>query len=67
MQVKLRKKQFDKLKVDVCQKIDLLSASRCNLLSATLEPYQSAMVKFLNSTAKNYNKVYDEYQGNHFT
>ena len=63
MQVKLSKRQFDKLKGDVIQKIDLLSASRCNLLSATLEPYQSAMVKFLNTTAKSYNKVHEEYQG----
>lgn len=62
-QVKAAKKLFDKLKGDVIQKIDLLSASRCNLLSATLEPYQAAMVKFLRSTAKSYNEVYQQYQG----
>eukprot|EP00111_Clytia_hemisphaerica_P000168 TCONS_00000402-protein len=63
MQVKLAKKKFDQLKGDVIQKIDLLSASRCNLLSATLEPYQSSMVKFLNTTAKSYNTVHEEYKG----
>jgi hypothetical protein len=46
-QVKAGKQLFDKLKADVIQKIDLLSASRCNLLSATLEPYQSALITFL--------------------
>jgi len=62
-QVKAAKKLFDRLKGDVCQKIDLLSASRCNLLSATLEPYQSSMVKFLSTTAKSYNTVYEQYKG----
>lgn len=63
MQVKAAKKLFDRLKFDVIQKIDLLSASRCNLLSATLEPYQTAMVKFLNTTAKSYNTVFEQYKG----
>lgn len=62
-QVKLGKQLFDKLKGDVIQKIDLLSASRCNLLSATLEPYQSAMITFLCSTSKSYNAVYKQFQG----
>ncbi|XP_002158437.1 islet cell autoantigen 1 isoform X1 [Hydra vulgaris] len=63
IQVKSAKALFDKLKVDVVQKIDLLSASRCNLLSATLEPYQTAMIKFLSTTAKSYTAVYAQYQG----
>ncbi|XP_030788886.1 islet cell autoantigen 1 isoform X3 [Rhinopithecus roxellana] len=40
-QVRLAKKNFDKLKMDVCQKVDLLGASRCNLLSHMLATYQS--------------------------
>ncbi|XP_068829521.1 islet cell autoantigen 1 isoform X4 [Capricornis sumatraensis] len=40
-QVRLAKKSFDKLKMDVCQKVDLLGASRCNLLSHMLATYQS--------------------------
>lgn len=39
-QVRLAKKNFDKLKMDVCQKVDLLGASRCNLLSHMLATYQ---------------------------
>lgn len=62
-QVKAAKKLFDKLKGDVVQKIDLLSASRCNLLSATLEPYQTSMLKFLQTTAASYNSVSENYQG----
>lgn len=34
------KTSFDKLKNDVCQKVDLLGASRCNLLSHVLTTYQ---------------------------
>ncbi|XP_048469706.1 islet cell autoantigen 1 isoform X3 [Rhincodon typus] len=39
-QVRHAKIHFDKLKNDVCQKVDLLGASRCNLLSHILATYQ---------------------------
>uniref|UniRef100_A0A4W4EFF0 AH domain-containing protein n=1 Tax=Electrophorus electricus TaxID=8005 RepID=A0A4W4EFF0_ELEEL len=39
-QVRFTKASFDKLKNDVCQKVDLLGASRCNLLSHVLTNYQ---------------------------
>lgn len=39
-QVRSTKTSFDKLKTDVCQKVDLLGASRCNLLSHVLTTYQ---------------------------
>ncbi|XP_078394930.1 islet cell autoantigen 1 isoform X3 [Cetorhinus maximus] len=39
-QVRHTKIHFDKLKNDVCQKVDLLGASRCNLLSHILATYQ---------------------------
>ncbi|XP_059364468.1 islet cell autoantigen 1-like isoform X3 [Carassius carassius] len=39
-QVRHTKTGFDKLKNDVCQKVDLLGASRCNLLSYVLTTYQ---------------------------
>lgn len=39
-QVRTTKSSFDKLKTDVCQKVDLLGASRCNLLSHVLTIYQ---------------------------
>uniref|UniRef100_A0A3P9MWG3 Islet cell autoantigen 1 n=1 Tax=Poecilia reticulata TaxID=8081 RepID=A0A3P9MWG3_POERE len=40
-QVRTTKSSFDKLKNDVCQKVDLLGASRCNLLSHVLTTYQN--------------------------
>ena len=45
------------------QKIDLLSASRCNLLSATLAAYQQCMLKFLEQTTKTYESVMDTFKG----
>ncbi|XP_043301580.1 islet cell autoantigen 1-like protein isoform X4 [Cervus elaphus] len=40
IQVRNSKTSFDKLKMDVCQKVDLLGASRCNMLSHSLATYQ---------------------------
>ncbi|XP_028924458.1 islet cell autoantigen 1-like protein isoform X3 [Ornithorhynchus anatinus] len=40
IEVRNTKTQFDKLKMDVCQKVDLLGASRCNMLSHSLTAYQ---------------------------
>ncbi|XP_033620438.1 islet cell autoantigen 1-like protein isoform X2 [Fukomys damarensis] len=40
IQVRNSKGSFDKLKKDVCQKVDLLGASRCNMLSHSLATYQ---------------------------
>ncbi|PIO14281.1 hypothetical protein AB205_0127990, partial [Aquarana catesbeiana] len=39
-QVRHTKSSFDRLKTDVCEKVDLLRASRCNLLSHVLASYQ---------------------------
>uniref|UniRef100_A0A3Q4G2Y1 Islet cell autoantigen 1-like n=1 Tax=Neolamprologus brichardi TaxID=32507 RepID=A0A3Q4G2Y1_NEOBR len=39
-QVRGTKSQFEKLKNDVCQKVDMLGASRCNMLSHSLCTYQ---------------------------
>ncbi|XP_077577163.1 islet cell autoantigen 1 isoform X4 [Stigmatopora nigra] len=39
-EVRVSKLAFDQLKADVCQKVDLLGASRCNLLSHVLATYQ---------------------------
>lgn len=40
VQVRGTKGQFEKLKNDVCQKVDMLGASRCNMLSHSLCTYQ---------------------------
>jgi hypothetical protein len=61
--VKATKKKFDKCKVDVIQKVDLLSASRCNLLSATLVAYQQSLLKFWENTSNSLTKVYEQFRG----
>ncbi|XP_032222181.2 islet cell autoantigen 1 [Nematostella vectensis] len=62
-QVKRTKKKFEKNKFDVMQKVDLLSASRCNLLSSTLAAYQQAMLKFWENTSKSMNQVAEQFKG----
>lgn len=61
--VKTFKKKFEKNKHDVMQKVDLLSASRCNLLSSTLAAYQQAMLKFWENTSKSMNQVAEQFKG----
>lgn len=51
-QVRLDKKAFDNLQMDVVQKIDLLMASRCNLINQILGSYQAIL---LETFEKNYN------------
>ena len=59
----MTKTKFDKCKVDVIQKVDLLSASRCNLLSATLVAYQQSLLKFWENTSSTLTKVYEQFRG----
>ncbi|XP_076822681.1 islet cell autoantigen 1-like isoform X2 [Clavelina lepadiformis] len=50
-EVRLNKEKFDRQKWAVCQKVDLLCASRSNLFSNTLVPYQNEILKFWEKTA----------------
>nr|XP_055201136.1 islet cell autoantigen 1-like protein isoform X2 [Nyctereutes procyonoides] len=52
IQVRNSKASFDKLKMDVCQKVDLLGASRCNMLSHSLTTYQRTLLGFWEKTAR---------------
>ncbi|CAK1585981.1 unnamed protein product [Parnassius mnemosyne] len=45
-QVRESKKIFDKLTLDVLQKIDLLAAARCNMFSHVLSTYQNSFLNF---------------------
>ncbi|XP_061463939.1 islet cell autoantigen 1-like protein isoform X3 [Rhineura floridana] len=60
MQVRNTKTQFEKLKMDVCQKVDLLGASRCNMLSHCLAIYQMSFLHFCKKTAQ---KMYEINEG----
>ena len=62
-QVKKTKTKFDRLKTDVTQKIDLLSASRCNMFSHVLANYQKILILFWEKTARAFNVVADAYKG----
>lgn len=50
-QVKKNKATFDRLKLAVMQKVDLLAASRCNMLSHVLAAYQDTLLQFWERTA----------------
>ncbi|CAK1544933.1 unnamed protein product [Leptosia nina] len=51
-QVKESKKNFDKLTLDVLQKIDLLAAARCNMFSHVLSSYQNSFLSFSTKAAQ---------------
>lgn len=62
-QVRLVKKNFDKLKMDVCQKVDLLGASRCNLLSHMLATYQTTLLHFWEKTSHTMAAIHESFKG----
>ncbi|XP_067892282.1 islet cell autoantigen 1-like protein isoform X2 [Heterodontus francisci] len=62
-QVRNTKAQFDKLKNDVCQKVDLLGASRCNLLSQSLAAYQNTLLHFWERTAHMMSQIHESFKG----
>ncbi|KAM9483329.1 islet cell autoantigen 1-like isoform 2-T3 [Clarias gariepinus] len=62
-QVRGTKVQFDKLKNDVCQKVDMLGASRCNMLSHSLCTYQTTLLQFWEKTANIMSGIHDSFKG----
>ena len=55
--------KFDKLKIDVLQKVDLLAAARCNMFSHALIQYQDSLIAFWKKTAKTMGHVDTSFQG----
>ncbi|KAM3614849.1 uncharacterized protein V6R79_019807 [Siganus canaliculatus] len=62
-QVRTTKTSFDKLKNDVCQKVDLLGASRCNLLSHVLTTYQTTLLHFWEKTSHTMAAIHESFRG----
>lgn len=62
-QVRGTKGQFEKLKNDVCQKVDMLGASRCNMLSHSLCTYQTTLLHFWEKTAHTMSGIHDAFRG----
>ncbi|XP_058405617.1 islet cell autoantigen 1-like protein isoform X5 [Diceros bicornis minor] len=65
IQVRNSKTSFDKLKMDVCQKVDLLGASRCNMLSHSLIAYQRTLLGFWEKTARMMSRIHGAGTGFH--
>ncbi|XP_038135482.1 islet cell autoantigen 1 [Cyprinodon tularosa] len=61
-QVRTTKTSFDKLKNDVCQKVDLLGASRCNLLSHVLTTYQTTLLHFWGKTSHTMAAIHESFK-----
>ncbi|XP_013877665.1 islet cell autoantigen 1-like [Austrofundulus limnaeus] len=69
-QVRETKGQFEKLKNDVCQKVDMLGASRCNMLSHSLCTYQTTLLQYWEKTAQSMSGIHQAFLGHipyHFT
>ena len=49
--VRKTKQKYDKKKIDCIQKVDMLNASRCNMLSQTLANYQTAWLTFWSNSS----------------
>jgi hypothetical protein len=62
-QVKTNKTEYDRLKSDVIQKIDLLTASRCNMYSHVLAAYQKTLLVFWAKTSKTMSSVAESFKG----
>ena len=62
-QVRKTKQRFDKLKLDVMQKVDLLAASRCNMFSHVLANYQSTLLQFWQKTSRTMSAVAENFKG----
>lgn len=60
--VKKTKTKFDRMKNDVIQKIDLLSASRCNMFSHVLVNYLQTVTSYWEKTARTMNTVAEAYK-----
>jgi hypothetical protein len=55
--VKSDKREFDAMQMDVVQKIDLLMASRCNLMNQILASYQAVLLETFERNHNNFKSV----------
>ena len=63
--MKEAKRRFDRLKVDVCEKIEVLSASHCNLLSKSLNPYYQSLSVSFGESEQRFKELLDWSQSYH--
>lgn len=63
--MKEAKRRFEKLKVDLGEKISMVSASRCNLLSRSLPNYQKEMLAYSDTIANNFHRLLVDLRSHH--
>lgn len=63
--VKDSKRYFEKLKLDLSEKIDMVFASRCNLLSRSLPFYQKELLSFCDRSAGAFHKILVDLRSHH--
>ena len=63
--MKETKQKFERLKRDLSEKISMVSASRCNLLSRLLPIYQKEFLAFTDKWAGEYHKIMDDLRSHH--
>lgn len=63
--VKQAKEEYDKLKDDVTEKISMLNASRCSLLSRSLPSYQEAALEFFENASQELQTVLNDFKSCH--
>ena len=63
--MKETKARFEKMKVDLAEKIDMVTASRCNLLSRSLPTYQKEVLDFTDKSANEFHRMLVDLRGHH--
>ena len=63
--VKDSKLRFERLKNDLSEKIDMVFASRCNLLSRSLPFYQKELLSFCDNSANAFHKILVDLRSHH--
>lgn len=63
--MKESKQRYEKLKIDLGEKIDMVSASRCNLLSRSLPYYQKEILSFYDDAANEFHKILVNLRSHH--
>lgn len=61
--VRKTKSNFEKLKVDCLQKVDLLAASRCNMFSHALATYHNTLLQFWEKSSRTMTAIAESFKG----
>jgi hypothetical protein len=65
VRVKETRERFERLKVDMAEKIEMVVVSRCNMLSKSLPTYQNGLLMFFEESSKELHTVLLEIKAHH--